>query len=337
MVILGLIIIVNYTFFSKCFKIIDFAAPSQNDIENFQIIVSHRPYPVTPINHSMNAARDNPAIVIDNGSGFTKVGFAGGAAPQSTFQTAIGKKIRSSGKDSPLDDLNFVSGEISSAHSSTYTTHPPIKHGVVEDWDSMEQLWQRCFYEKLRCNPEDHYLLLSEPPLNPPENREQTAEIMFETFNVPAMNISVQAALSLCSSWANEKVTHREMTGIVVDSGFGATHIVPVVDGKVFSSFIKQMNIGGRDITAYIQKLMRDRKEPIPHGMGVDVARSVKENFTYTCPNIEKECERYDSNPEKYSKVYESIHKKTGQIFSCNVQHERFLAPEVLMTPKVCR
>jgi actin-related protein 3 len=286
----------------------------------------------------MNSARDNPAVVIDNGSGFTKVGFAGEAAPQSTFQTAIGRSIRSSKKEkeSPLDDLNFVSGEISSAHPTAYTTHPPIKHGVVEDWDGMEQVWQTCFFDKLRCNPEDHFVFLTEPPLNDPANREQTAEIMFESFNVPAMNISVQAILSLAASWTNEKVSHREMTGIVVDSGFGATHIVPVVDGRVIPNCIKQMNIGGRDVTAYVQKMMRDRKEPTPHGMGVSVARSIKENFTYTCPSVEKEYERFDSNPEKYFKLYEGIHNKTGERFSCNVQYERFLAPEIVLNPKVC-
>ncbi len=286
----------------------------------------------------MDRPQYNPAIVIDNGSGFTKVGLAGEAAPQSIFQTAIGEKINpTSRKDYPLKDLSFVSGEISSAHPGTYTTKHPMRHGVVEDWDAMEQIWHKCFYEKLRCHPEDHLLLLTEPPLNCPENREQTAEIMFETFNVPAMNISVQAVLSMYASWTNEKVRNREMTGLVVDSGFGVTHIVPVVDGHVLSSCIKQVAIGGRDVTAFIHKLMRDRREPVPHGMGVEVARSIKERFTYTCPNVEKECGRFDSNPEKYIKTYEGINNKTGTAFSCNVQYERFLAPELLMNFKVRR
>jgi len=284
----------------------------------------------------MDDARNNPAVVIDNGSGFTKVGFAGSAEPHSIFQTAIGKRLRS-GKETPLDDLAFVTGDqqFFSSVSSTYTTHFPIKHGIVQDWDSMEQLWQTCFYDKLRCNPEDHYVLLTEPPLNTPENREQTAEIMFETFNVPGMSISVQAVLSLAASWTNEKVTGRAMTGLVVDSGFGATHCVPVVDGHVISSCIEQIDIGGRDVTAYIQQLMRERKEPIPHGMGVEVARAVKERYTYTCPNIEKEFERFDSNPEKYIKLYESVHKKTGDSWSCNIEYERFLAPEAIMNPQI--
>lgn len=53
----------------------------------------------------------------------------------------------------------------------------------------MEHYWQQCIFKYLRCDPEDHYFLLTEPPLNAPENREYTAEIMFESFNVPGLYI----------------------------------------------------------------------------------------------------------------------------------------------------
>lgn len=49
---------------------------------------------------------------------------------------------------------------------------------------------------------EDHNFILTEPPLNPPENREAAAEIMFETFNVPGLCIGVQAVLSLYAAFA---------------------------------------------------------------------------------------------------------------------------------------
>jgi actin-related protein 3 len=231
----------------------------------------------------------SPVVIIDNGSGFTKVGFAGSAEPQSIFQSAIGRRVQK-GKDSPLNDLEFVTGDDTlRPFGSTYESTFPVKHGIVEDWNAMEHLWQTCFYDKLQCNTEDHPVLLTETPLNNPEHREQAAEIMFETFNVPALNISVQAVLSLASSWTNEKVVAKELTGTVIDSGYGSTQIIPVVDGHVMSSCIEQIDIGGRDVTAYIQQLMRERKEPIPSDMGVETARAIKERFAYTCPNIEKE------------------------------------------------
>lgn len=81
------------------------------------------------------------------------------------------------------------------AKTDKYSITYPIKHGLVEDWDAMERYWQQCLYSYLRTDPEDHYFVLTEPPLNPPENREETAEIMFETFGVAGLFIGVQVPI----------------------------------------------------------------------------------------------------------------------------------------------
>lgn len=99
----------------------------------------------------------------------------------------------------------------------------------MEDWDLMEKFLEQCIFKYLRAEPEDHYFLLTEPPLNTPENREYIAEIMFESFNVPGLYIAVQAVLALAASWASRNVQERTLTGIVIDSGDGVTHVIPVV------------------------------------------------------------------------------------------------------------
>lgn len=93
----------------------------------------------------------------------------------------------------------------------------------------MEKFLQQCIFKYLRAEPEDHYFLLTEPPLNTPENREYTAEIMFESFNVPGLYIAVQAVLALAASWTCKTIEDRTLTGVVVDSGDGVTHVIPVV------------------------------------------------------------------------------------------------------------
>lgn len=105
----------------------------------------------------------------------------------------------------------------------------PVRHGLVEDWDLMEKFLEQCIFKYLRAEPEDHYFLLTEPPLNTPENREYIAEIMFESFNVPGLYIAVQAVLALAASWASRSIEERTLTGIVIDSGDGVTHVIPVV------------------------------------------------------------------------------------------------------------
>ena len=136
-------------------------------------------------------------------------------------------------------------------------------------------------YKKIKTltKTQDHYFLLTEPPLNTPENREYTAEIMFETFNVPGLYIAVQAVLALAASWTKKDASERTLTGTVVDSGDGVTHVIPVAEGYVIGSCIKHIPLAGRDITNYIQQIMRERKEPIPAEDSLDTARIVKEMY----------------------------------------------------------
>jgi actin-related protein 3 len=137
-----------------------------------------------------------PAAVIDNGTGYTKMGFAGNTEPQFIIPTAIavkealGAKVSNKG----LEDLDFFIGDeaFQAASNSAYSVKYPIRHGLINDWDLMEKYWEQCIFKYLKCEPEDHYFLLTEPPLNTPENREYTAEIMFESFNVPGLYIAVQ-------------------------------------------------------------------------------------------------------------------------------------------------
>jgi actin-related protein len=87
----------------------------------------------------------------------------------------------------------------------------------VDNWDTMEKFWQQCIFNYLRCDPEDHYFLLTESPLTPPETREYTGEIMFETFNVPGLYIAVQPVLALAAGYTTTKVSRQSFTLVVID------------------------------------------------------------------------------------------------------------------------
>jgi actin-related protein 3 len=85
---------------------------------------------------------------------------------------------------------------------------------------------------------------------------------MFETFNVPGMYIAVQAVLALAASWVSRKPEDRTLTGTVIDSGDGVTHVIPVAEGYVLGSSIRHIPLAGRDITQFIQRMLRERGEP---------------------------------------------------------------------------
>jgi actin-related protein 3 len=151
-----------------------------------------------------------PAVVLDNGTGYTKMGYAGNNEPSYIIPTAIAahddtKKTTKGG----IPDLDFFIGDEALENSTTYGINYPVRQGLVDNWTHMEKVWQHCIFKYLRSEPEDHYFLLTEPPLNPPENREFTAEVMFETFNVPGLYIAVQAVLALAASWTSKQVTQK--------------------------------------------------------------------------------------------------------------------------------
>ncbi|XP_065870903.1 actin-related protein 3-like [Euphorbia lathyris] len=290
-----------------------------------------------------------PAVVIDNGTGYTKMGFAGNVEPCFILPTVVAvnesflNQTRTSSKANFLAqhsagvmaDLDFYIGEeaVSKSRSSTtYNLSYPIKQGQVDNWDAMERYWQQCIFNYLRCDPEDHYFLLTESPLTAPESREYTGEIMFETFNVPGLYIAVNSVLALAAGYTTSKC---EMTGVVVDVGDGATHIVPVADGYVIGSSIKSLPMAGKDVTLFIQELMRERGENVPPEDSFDVARKVKEMYCYTCSDIVKEFNKHDKEPSKYIKHWRGIKPKTGAPYSCDIGYERFLGPEVFFSPEI--
>jgi centractin len=118
-----------------------------------------------------------------------------------------------------------------------------MKHGIVENWTDMENIW-RHVYNILGILPADHPVLLTEAPLNPYSNREKAAEILFETFSVPGIFIAAQAVLSLYASGAT--------TGVVLDVGDGVTHCVPVYEGFSLAHAVGRVDIGGRDVTEHL-------------------------------------------------------------------------------------
>jgi actin-related protein 3 len=190
--------------------------------------------------------------------------------------------------------------------------------------------------------------------LNPPENRENTAEIMFESFNCQGLYIAVQAVLALAASWTSSKVTDRSLTGTVIDSGDGVTHVIPVVpnpnitsplffvlrnysltspcfqaEGYVIDSAIKHIPIAGRDITYFVQSLLRDRNEP---SSSLRTAERIKEEFSYVCPDIVKEFARYDTDPSRFQRI--EVEEGRRRV-SVDIGYERFLAPEIFFNPEI--
>ena len=122
---------------------------------------------------------------------------------------------------------------------------------------------------------------MTEPPLNPRSNRDTAAQILFETFNVPALHTSIQAVLSLYAS--------GRTTGIVLDSGDGVSHAVPVYEGFAMPSSIRRIDVAGRDVTEYLQILLRKSGYVFHTSAEKEVVRLIKESVSYVAHDPRKE------------------------------------------------
>jgi actin len=217
-------------------------------------------------------------IVIDNGSGYIKYGLDGENEPK-VFPNITGLPKYASSLVTSKEEI-FIGNDAYEKKSVLNLSHT-IKRAFVKDWNLMEKIWDYIFQQKLDKEPiypNDNNILITQPLKNLKENKKKIAEIMFETFNFKGLYLAYPTVLSLYAA--------GKFTGMSLDLGYGTSQFSPIFDGYIIQDNVERVNIGGKDITKYLGKLLnKNLKEKIPKYM----VNNIKEKSCYIALDYEYE------------------------------------------------
>ncbi|KAK6526229.1 Arp2/3 complex subunit, actin nucleation center, variant 2 [Orbilia ellipsospora] len=194
-----------------------------------------------------------------------------------------------------------------------------MENGIVKKWDDMLHLWDYTFNEKLQIDPTGRKILLTEPPLNPLSNREKMCEVMFENYNFGGVYVAIQAVLALYAQGLS--------SGVVVDSGDGVTHIVPVYESVVLNHLTRRLDVAGRNVTRQLIKLLLRRGYALNRTADFETVRQIKEKLCYVSYDLQLD----QKLAEETTVLVKDYTLPDGRVI--RIGSERFEAPECLFQP----
>lgn len=264
--------------------------------------------------------------MLDQGTGFVKIGRAGTNFPDHTFPSMVGRPILRAEERSGLVPDNVEIKDIMCGLEALEVRLLlqilyPMENGIIKNWEDMEHLWDYAFYERMELDPRGRKILLTEPPMNPLKNRETMCNVMFEKYQFGGVYVAIQAVLALYAQGLS--------LGVVVDLGDGVTHIVPVYELVVLNHLTRRLDVAGRDVTRNLIKLLLRRGYAFNRTADFETVRQIKEKLCYVLYDLDLDAKL----AHETTTLVEQYELPDGRVIK--VGSERFEAAECLFQPNL--
>lgn len=253
---------------------------------------------------------DKNCLIVDCGSGYCKAGYSGYIEPTVTLPTAVWHP-QSNNMITKDDKSNLLFGKQALEAENGVLIHPIQKTKIIE-WDDFELYLDNLFTNELKIKPEEYGIFMTEPPLTLKSSRERLTEILFEKFNTPFIFITNGAVLSSYGAF--------KYSGFVLDCGYDSSTIVPISNGYPYSSCIQTIDVGGKDVSEFLIKLLVKK--------GYDekkIKKYIKE--------IKENCCCVENDNNKNNKKIKKFNLPDGT--EIELDKERILSTEVLFHPEM--
>lgn len=259
-------------------------------------------------------------IIIDNGSGTIKAGFSGETEPKCQFSTTVGVAkypvVMSQGAHSDF----YISNQ-EFAKAGLLNINYPIHHGIIDDWDAIEQIWHHIIYKKLQIEPGEHPFFFVESQNYTAEQRQKISQIIFEKFNVPSIYFQSDSTLTLLAS--------GRTSGLIVSSGEGITSLSAIFEDYKISQACQLNKMAGGTLTSYLVKKLGIDNLNQHTSVPSIIAQEIKETLCYTAEDFQAELQK--------AKADDSLKKEytfpDGEKLVMN--ELRFKVPEFFFKPHI--
>lgn len=203
-------------------------------------------------------------LILDNGAHTIKAGFSSFNATNQPSPDSC-HIIPNTIALSKRDKRTYIGSELDSCEDfGEVAFRRPVEKGYIVNWEGEKAIWEHDF-KKLRCEPNETNLVLTEAPNAPAALQKNADEMVFEEFGFANYWRCVGAGLNAYAPPPFDGVKMADAgtpmeCAMVVDAGYSHTIVTPLFQGRPLQTGVRRLEVGGKTLTNHMKDIVSTRQ-----------------------------------------------------------------------------